>query len=570
MLAFLTPHPRVFLSPDSPLGFGAGDWIGLAFAALLLAVVLGSSRLRTRAAAFSERTGWCMLLLFALPIGLRLLLLPRSPAPAPSGADDFSYILLADTLRHFRLANPPHALPQFFEQIFVLQRPTYSSIYPLGQGLVLALGWLVFGHPWSGVLLSIGALAALCYWMLRAWITPGWAFIGGLLAIMEFGPLCYWMNCYWGGAVSACAGCLAFGALPRLLREHRTRHGVLFGLGLALQLLTRPFEFLLLIAGLLVFVAPSLLRNRAIYKPLAISAAVLTAAAGLILAHNQAATQSWTTLPYAAYRYQYGVPATFTFQPNPVPHQPLNSEQELDYRAQTAIHGDSPETIPTYFARLWFRVRFYRFFFFAPLYLAILAFLVTIREWRFAWLVLVLLIFALGTNFYAYFYPHYIAAVTCLFILVAVIGLERLNRLRGEPGALLLCLCAAQFLFWYGAHLLPDEEAALLSSRYESWDFINSGDPQGRISINAQLERIPGKQIVFVRYGPHHMFQEWVHNAADIDAARAIWGHDLGPEENQAVLKYYPDRSAWLLEPDENPPQLTPYAPETSPFQTVQ
>jgi hypothetical protein len=300
------------------------------------------------------------------------------------------------------------------------------------------------------------------------------------------------------------------------------------------------------------------------------SAAILTACGGLVLAHNQAVTHSWTTLPYVAYRYQYGVPAAFTFQPNPVPHQTLNSEQELDYRAQTAIHGDAPDTISTYLERLFFRMRFYRFFFFAPLYLAVLAFLTTIREWRFAWVVLMLLVFALGTNVYPYFYPHYIAAVTCLFVLIAVIGLERLNRLKGESGVLILCFCAAQFLFWYGAHLLPYEESALLSSRYESWDFINSGDPQGRTRIDAQLERLPGKQIVFVRYGPRHMFQEWIHNAADIDAARAIWVHDLGPEGNQVILKHYPGRSAWLLEPDNTPPQLTPYAPETSPFQTVQ
>ena len=50
---------------------------------------------------------------------------------------------IPDTLRHFRLANPPHPFPQFFETFFVLQEPTFSSIYPVGQGMALALGiWL--------------------------------------------------------------------------------------------------------------------------------------------------------------------------------------------------------------------------------------------------------------------------------------------------------------------------------------------------------------------------------------------------------------------------------------------
>ncbi len=41
-----------------------------------------------------------------------------------------------------------------------------------------------------------------------------WALLGGALAVMEFGPLNQWTNNYWGGSLSAAAGCLVFGALP--------------------------------------------------------------------------------------------------------------------------------------------------------------------------------------------------------------------------------------------------------------------------------------------------------------------------------------------------------------------
>ena len=118
-----------------------------------------------------------------------LLLLSHHRVPVPDIYDEFGHLFVADTLRHFRLANPAHPLHQFFETFFTLQQPTYSSIYPIGQGLMLAIGRALFGTPWAGVLISTAALCSLCYWMLRAWVSPAWALAGGMLAVFEFGPL---------------------------------------------------------------------------------------------------------------------------------------------------------------------------------------------------------------------------------------------------------------------------------------------------------------------------------------------------------------------------------------------
>ena len=187
-------------------------------------------------------------------------------------------------------------------------------------------------------------------------------------------------------------------------------------------------------------------------------------------------------------------------------------------------------------------------------------------EFRFAWVLAVLLLFALGTNFYPYFYSHYIAAIACLFVLMSVAGLERLSQVRiagqlvGPDGArIILLLCAGHFLFWYGLHAWGDPDIVPDMTQYETWDAINHGDPDGRIAINRQLAKLPGQQLVFVRYGPQHQFVEWVHNLADIDAARVVWARDLGAEEDQKLLRYYPARTAWLLEPDARPPRLSPY-----------
>jgi hypothetical protein len=550
---------RSFIPAVNPIGFSATDFIEL-FVALILVLFAIVVPHKVRLA---EKTGWCMLLLFILPIALRLALLPQYPIPTPGVSDDFSYLLLADTLRHFHLANPPHPLHQFFETYFVLQQPAYVSIFPIGQGLILALGWTLFGHPWAGVALSIGALCALCYWMLRAWVSNSWALIGGLLAVIELGPLNQWMNSYWGGAVSACAGCLVFGALPRLRKSGRIRDAVLLGLGLALQLLTRPFESIFLVLSVLLFFMPDL---RRLVRPALIAALVVVPAIGLMLLQNKQATGSWTTLPYMLSRYQFGVPTTFTVQPLPTPHLPLTREQELDYDAQSEAHGAGTDTFRAYWARWASRIRFYRFFMLAPLFLVLPAFLVRVREYRLSWVLLTIFIFSLGTTFYPCFDSHYIAALTCLFVLISVVGLERLSRwmIRGnavgeECARILLFLCAAHFVFWYGLHASRDNELIAAMTPYESWDNINYGDPQGRIAIYHTLSASPGDQLVFVRYWPQHQFQEWVHDAADIDRAHIVWARDLGPDENQKLLRYYPQRTAWLLEPDAQPPRLSHY-----------
>ncbi|HTT61709.1 MAG TPA: hypothetical protein VMG35_07705 [Bryobacteraceae bacterium] len=566
---------RSFLPLHNPIGFGASDFIELELAALLLLLIAVHHGLGAWARRLAAHTGWSMLALAILPVALRLALLAQSPVPTPNGSDDFAHLLVADTLRHLRLANPPHPLHQFFETAFVLQEPTYSSIFPVGQGIALALGRLLFGNPWVGVVLSVAALCALCYWTLLAWTTPGWALVGGLLAVLQFGPLRYWMNTYWGGAVSAVAGCLVFGALPRLRASGRMRCAVLLGLGIGIQLLARPFECLLLAAAALLFFVPALGGAHDWRRIGRLTAAVTLAvlpAAGLTLLQNKQITGSWTTLPYMLSRYQYGVPAAFTVQPNPVPHNALTPSQQLNYEEQAATHGNGTDTVRSYVERLAFRARFYRFFFLPPLYLALAFFLPSLREWRFLWVALALALFALGTNFYPYLYPHYIAAATCLFLLVSVVGLARLSRvtIRGhaagaEAAAVLVLLCAAQFLFWYGFHLFANTNASVSMLQYDAWDDVNHDDPEGRIAVGRRLAQAPGKQLVFVRYWPQHRFAEWIHNAAEIDRARVVWALDRGADEDRKLQQYYPDRTVWLMEPDAHPPRLSPYQQEPAP-----
>jgi hypothetical protein len=571
-----------FLSPDNPLGFGVTDFFELILCALLIVLLYLRPCFERVIRSLAQKTTLCFVIVAALPVALRLALLPHHPVPSPDIYDEFGHLFVADTIRHFRLANPAHPLHQFFETFFVLQEPTYSSIYPLGQGLVLALGWVLFGLPWAGVLVSIAAFCALCYWMLLGWTTRPWALIGALLAVIEFGPLNAWMNGYWGGSVSAIAGCLVFGALPRLRERANRRAAAFLGAGLGVQLLTRPYGSIPLVLSVAVFLGLLLFRDWSPWRDmLRIAPVVLLAvlpAVALTLLQNKQVTGRWTTLPYFLSQYQYGVPTTLTIQPNPLPHVPLTREQDLDYQAQRSFHGESPDTLNKFLLRLEYRVRFYRFFFLPPLYLALGIFLATIRKWTFLWVLGSLVLFALALNLFPYLYPRYLAAVTCLFVLASVIGLQKLASLNirawpaGHYAAIaILFVCAASFFLYYGAHLFENHDAAAEIEQYETWDAINHGNPARRILVNEELARLPGKQLVFVRYWPNHIFQdEWVYNAADIDAARLVWARDLGPAEDEKLRQYYPDRTVWLLEPDARPPKLSRYgAQPPGPFLEV-
>jgi hypothetical protein len=271
-------------------------------------------------------------------------------------------------------------------------------------------------------------------------------------------------------------------------------------------------------------------------------------------------------LPEQLSRYQYGVPASLTIQPNPTPHAALTPQQELDYKAQALMHGTGTDTVSRFLLRLEYRVRYYRFFFLPPLYIALIAFFFALRSRRLVWVTATLAIFALGTNLFPYLLVHYLAAVTCLFVLVSVTGLQQLGRLciRGVPVGVeivrvLILLCAAQFAAWYGLHLF-ESPAVYPVLRYETWDSIEGGRQERRVEVQKQMAEISGQLLVFVRYSARHRYQdEWVWNGADIDASRVVYARELGLSEDGKLIRYFPNRKILLLEPDHDPPIIGPF-----------
>jgi hypothetical protein len=196
-------------------------------------------RVERAAARLANRRAVCIALAFFAPILFRVAVLPWAPVPVPWVPDEFSHLLIADTLAHGRLANPMHPLWMHFESIHIVTAPVYASIYFPGLGIVMALGQIL-GNPWIGVLLSSGAMCAALLWMAYGILPPRWALLAGVLAVLRWGALSYWVNSYWGGTVTAAAGALVLGAYLRIRRRSSVPLGLTLGFGVVCVALHAP------------------------------------------------------------------------------------------------------------------------------------------------------------------------------------------------------------------------------------------------------------------------------------------------------------------------------------------
>jgi hypothetical protein len=387
---------------------------------------------------FAQNRRLAIFTIGAIAVVSRLALLPWQSVPQPKVHDEFSYLLAGDTFAHGRLANPPHPLWIFFDTFHVIQHPSYASMYPPGQGMVLAIGKLL-GQPWIGVLLSVAAMCMAFTWMLQAWVPPQWAFLGGVLVWARFCVFSYWVNSYWGGAVAATGAALLLGALARIWDQRRLRDAIIFGIGTAILAVSRPLEgaiFTFPLAIALLWWAMRLdgaARAAAMKRILLPAAAIVLCTAGFMGFYNLRVTGSPTVFPHFIEQKMITT-AVFLWQHDKPPISYTNPQFEDFY------HNFLPSLYqaswPAAVGQWWYKSQDFWEFFLGPAlsipFLALPWILKKPRNWL---LLLQVAVSGFGLWIIVYYHAHYAAPLMAALFVLLMQCMAVLWRLRlfGRP-----------------------------------------------------------------------------------------------------------------------------------------
>jgi hypothetical protein len=498
---------------------------------------------------------------------LRVAIIPIWCVPQPMWHDEFSFLLAADTFAHGRLTNPTHPMWIHFESFHIIERPTYMSMYPPGEGIVLAFGQLL-GHPWVGQLFVTSLMCAALCWMLQAWLPASWALFGAVLAMLEIGTLGYWMNSYFAGSLGALGGVLLLGAWPRIQRHARARDALLMGAGLAILANTRPFEGFMFglpfaAAMLIWLVKPKRVPASTAWSRVVLPLAVILAVAGLGMTYYfWRVTGNPFQMPYQVNRATYAVAPYFVWQKpgsEPVYRHPEMRAFYINWELKDYMRGRS---LWGFLKRLGFKARTLWSFYSGPVFtLPLLAFPLLLRDRRMRFPLILAATVLVTIPLETWTLPHYLAPALGLFYLLLVQCIRHLRLLRWREKPVGLGLTRA----------IPAVCVAMIVLRLSAVALNTQIEPlsqRGNLKRNAvihTLEARPGKQLVIVHYGPKHTPHiDWIANRADIDASKIVWARDMGEAQNEELIRYFSDRRVWLVNADDSAPQPQPYGPTTA------
>lgn len=440
----------------------------------------------------------------------------------PWYTDDFGYALTADTFVHGRITNPPHPMRDSFMSLYVLQTPTYNSMYQAGPGLLVAAGQVLFHRRVVALWIASAAAACASCWAVEAAVPFAIAWLAGLL--MAIHPVMLdWTSHYHGAPLIAFGGALTIGGALRLRKQPARLPQIAMGAGMAILANMRPYE------GFVIAVIALLLAWR--FVPLAMGIALFGLA--VTAYYDRAVTGNALLLPYSAYNARYLSAPNFIWQgPYPKREYPT-AEMEKRYRIFRHYYERS-RNLKDFFSSARGRIRemlttaiptvphespanSLRLIAGLPLAFAFL---------RKRAIVMALLAFAVAMLVITWWpQTHYFAAAVALFASVYASGVSDMIDRR---------LCVLAYLAISVSFLL---------AIWASIAVVTGPRPEkvARVAVTEALSGRPGGHLVIVDSD----CEDLTFNAADVDASKIVWAN--ATSDPRRLFDYYREREVWRI-----------------------
>ena len=457
----------------------------------------------------------------------------------PSTQDEFVYLFQARTLASGHVTMPAPPLPEFFEAAHILVTPRFAAKYLPGHAALIA-PFQAAGVPWLAPCLLLGATAAVLFAAARAAGLSRWAALLGPILLIGNTDVFPFFASYLSQStsVAAVAAVVALGVAADR-KPSPARIAALFA-AIAFCGLVRPFAGVAaLVTGAAVLFR---LRRRAPLRVLAWSLPPLLAGALAVGGVCKSATGSWTTAPWSLYARQY-----MPFDgPGIGPMRSETPERQLPPHLRDLQVGFEQSRARHTFARLpsetWKRVVLVARL--LPSWLLVALAVVGVG-WAPLWPagVFALAFFLLQLTFH-FRAPIYYLEMTPWLYLSAAAGAELAARKARELRRPLLvgsAVVAGLAALWVGVGMFIELRPVISRAAERPW-------PYARWEPAFEWLR-QRHALVFIRYP-----ERWDGNADltynDPDLARAdlVRAIDKG-ERNAALLPYFPDRPAFVLDP---------------------
>ncbi len=326
---------------------------------------------------------------------------------------------------------------------------------------------------------------------------------------------------------------LVLGAVPRLARTPRILDSVACGVGVLLLANSRPYEGLIyaVLLGLWLLFRLSLLAKRFEWQQLAKAAIpvllVLGAGGTCMLWYFKQTTGHATLMPYMLNSQQYEPTRPFLWnKPEPMPT--YNHVVMRTYYERQAVYFEQAHHLRTWLEETFRKTTSILMFYFWPgAFLSLFMLRRTVRslEGRIALASIIAVWCAVTVEIWP-MTLHYASPMMGAAVLLLVCSIRESRRVRlwGLPVGIQLsrvvpALCLLSLLFRIGAQAA---DARVPQYGIVPFFTVAPGNLERQHVID-QLNAVPGKQSVIVRYGRDHgISREWVYNSAQIDKAKVV------------------------------------------------